>query len=100
VENRAAEMTEWQSMAKTDVVAQILEVARRNSTIRQDTISSDAYLSRPQTRDYLSMMTENDLLKYDDHSKSYRATRKGDAFLKTYRQLGNFIELIDEEIGL
>ena len=96
----AAEVSGWQSFVKTDVVAKILEAAQQNGGINQDTISGDAYLSRPQTNDYLSLMTNNDLLTYDSASKTYGTTRKGDAFLKTYRQMGAFIDLIDEEIGL
>jgi predicted transcriptional regulator len=45
-------------------------------------------------------MTRNELLRYDSVSKTYRTTRKGDAFLKTYQQMGDFINLIDEELGL
>jgi predicted transcriptional regulator len=97
---KAAEVNDWQSVAKTDVVARILETAQRDTEIGQETISTDAYLSRPQTSEYLSLMTRNELLKYDSSSKTYRTTRKGDAFLKTYQQMGDFINLIDEELGL
>ena len=97
---KAAEVSDWRLVAKTDVVARILETARRDTVIGQETISTDAYLSRPQTNEYLSLMTQNELLKYDSSSKTYRTTRKGDAFLKTYQQMGDFINLIDEELGL
>ncbi len=97
---KGAEVSDWQSLVKMDIVAQILETAEQYAEIGQDTISSDAYLSRPQTSEYLSLMTRNDLLSYDTLSKTYRTTRKGDAFLKTYRQMGDFIDLIDEEIRL
>jgi predicted transcriptional regulator len=97
---KAAEIADWQSLVKTDVVARILEAAQKHREIGQDIISNDAYLSRPQTSDYLSLMIRNDLLKYDNGSKTYRITKKGDAFLRTYQQMGDFINLIDEEIGL
>jgi predicted transcriptional regulator len=97
---KAAGDVDWQLIVKTDVVAKILETAQRDSEIGQDTISTDAYLSRPQTNEYLSLMTRNDLLKYDAGSKTYKSTRKGDAFLRTYQEMGHFINLIDEEIGL
>ena len=96
----AAEVSDWESLVKTDVVAKILEAVYQNSEIGQDTISCDAYLSRPQTNEYLFLMARNDLLKYDSTSKTYTMTRKGNAFLKTYHQMGAFIDLIDEEIGL
>jgi predicted transcriptional regulator len=97
---KAAGTVDWQLIVKTDVVAKILEAAHRDNEIGQDTISTDAYLSRPQTSEYLSLMTRNDLLKYDAGSKTYKSTRKGDAFLRTYEEMGHFISLIDEEIGL
>ncbi|HEV8386127.1 MAG TPA: winged helix-turn-helix domain-containing protein [Nitrososphaera sp.] len=97
---KAAGTVDWQLIVKTDVVAKILEAAQRDNEIGQDTISTDAYLSRPQTNEYLSLMTRNDLLKYDAGSKIYKSTRKGDAFLRTYQEMGHFISLIDEEIGL
>ena len=96
----AVELTDWQSIVKPEVVARILEAAQRDSEIGQETISNDAYLSRPQTNEYLSLMARNDLLEYDASSKTYTTTRKGDGFLKTYQQMGDFINLIDEEIGL
>lgn len=97
---RTAGFGEWQLSAKTDVVAKILETAHRARELGQEDISGDAYLSRPETSEYLSLMTRNDLLKYNAHSKTYKTTRKGDAFLRTYQQLGDFISMIDEEIGL
>ena len=97
---KSAGAVDWQLIVKTDVVAKILESAHRENQICKYTISTDAYLSRPQTNEYLSLMTRNDLLKYDAGSKTYKSTRKGDAFLRTYQEMGHFINLIDEEIGL
>jgi hypothetical protein len=45
-------------------------------------------------------MSRNDLLKYDKASGTYKSTRKGEAYLKTYRQTQEFFQLIDEELGL
>ena len=97
---KAAGSVDWQLAVKTDIVARILEFAQRDSEISRENISTDAYLSRPQTYEYLKFMARNDLLKYDAGSKTYRSTRKGDAFLRTYQEMGHFINLIDEEIGL
>lgn len=97
---KAAGSVEWQLVVKTDVVAKILEIGQRDSLIGRENMSTDAYLSRPQTNEYLTLMARNDLVRYDAGSKTYRNTRKGDAFLRTYQEMGHFINLIDEEIGL
>jgi predicted transcriptional regulator len=97
---KAVRSVDWQLVIKTDVVARILEIAERDNKISKENISTDAYLSRPQTNEYLSLMTRNELLSYDADSKAYKSTRKGDAFLRTYQERGHFISLIDEEIGL
>ncbi|MGI0028610.1 MAG: winged helix-turn-helix domain-containing protein [Nitrososphaera sp.] len=81
-------------------VAHILETAKRGAGLREGGLQSDEYLSLSQVNDCLSLMQKNDLIKFDMDSKSYRATRKGEAFLRTYQALGEFIDLIDEEIGL
>lgn len=80
-------------------VAHILETAKRGSGLSEVDLRANEFLS-PQLNNCLSLMQKNDLLKFDMVSKSYVATRKGEAFLKTYQALGEFIDLIDEEIGL
>lgn len=88
------------SFYNSDVVARILDTFRDNTNVGPETISCDACLSRPQTNDYLSLMAKNDLLRYNPTTGTYRSTKKGATFLRTYRQMGVFIDLIDEEIGL
>jgi predicted transcriptional regulator len=97
---KATGSVDWQLIIKTDVVAKILEIAERDSEINKENILTDAYLSRPQTNECLSLMTRNELLSYNSESKAYKSTRKGDAFLRSYQEMGHFISLIDEEIGL
>ncbi len=95
---KGAEVSNLDSFSRIDVVAQILESAYRSSVIERTRISSE--LSSSQTQEYLSLMTKNELLKYDAASKTFKVTRKGEGFLRTYRQMGEFIDLIQEEIGL
>jgi predicted transcriptional regulator len=97
---KAAEVDNLDSSARTDIVARILETAQMSDGVAQQRLSRDAYLSHLDLDEFLSLMTRNDLLTYDMTSKTYRTTRKGDAFLKTHRQMGEFIDLIEEEIGL
>jgi predicted transcriptional regulator len=89
---------EFQMLPKKDIVAQILHAVRSNDV---PAVKDRTELpSIPQLSEYLSLMSRNDLLKYDKASGTYKSTRKGEAYLKTYRQTQEFIQLIDEELGL
>ena len=84
----------------TDTVAQILKAAKNRQEIQTDAAQEVPYLQDASAAELLSMMAKADLLRFDNRHGTYHTTRKGQAFLKTYRRLGEFIELIDEEIGL
>jgi predicted transcriptional regulator len=86
---------------RTDVVASILETAEDDTTdVGRGKISSETSLSNDEIDDYLSIMTKQELLRYDTIARTYRTTRKGRAYLKKYRDMGEFISIIQEEIGL
>ncbi len=97
---KATEVENLVPGARTDMVARILETAQQSDGVVQQRLSRDAYLSHLDLYEFLSLMTRNDLLTFDTASNAYRTTRKGDAFLKAHRQMGEFIDLIEEEIGL
>ena len=97
---KAAEVENLVPGARTDMVARILETAQLSDGASHHRLSRDAYLSHVELDDCLSLMTRNDLLTFDSASETYRTTRKGDVFLKAHRQMGEFIDLIEEEIGL
>jgi len=97
---KAARVSDLESNARTNVVADILEKVQRGAGIAQADMLRKDYISSQQVSGYLSLMTKNELLRYDPELKVYKMTRKGDAFLRMHRQMGEFIDLIDEEIGL
>jgi predicted transcriptional regulator len=97
---RATEVDSLVPDARTDIVARILEAAKQSDGAIQHRLSRDAYLSHLDLDEFLSLMTRNDLLTFEVVSNTYRTTRKGDAFLRTHHQMGEFIDLIEEEIGL
>jgi predicted transcriptional regulator len=82
------------------MVARILEMAQQSDGAVQQRMAHNSYLSHLDLDAFLSLMTRNDLLTFDAASRTYRTTRKGDAFLKAHRQMDEFIDLIEEEIGL
>jgi predicted transcriptional regulator len=97
---KAAEVENLVPGARIDMVARILETAQQADGAVQQRMARDAYLSHLDLESLLSLMTRNDLLTFDAASETYRTTGKGDAFLKAHRQMGDFIDLIEEEIGL
>lgn len=73
--------------SRTDIVSQILEAANGGAT--KTKIMYKAYLSYAQLKDYLSVMTENDLLKHNVAERQYRTTEKGIKYLRAYGQMNN-----------
>lgn len=51
-----------------------------------------AYLSFGQIKEYLSVLTENDLLSYDAHTQTFKTTKRGLMFLKAYNQMHYMIK--------
>ena len=73
--------------SRTDIVTQILQAANGGST--KTKIMYKAYLSYAQLKEYLSILIENDLLKYSEGEQIYKTTEKGLKFLKVYDQMSD-----------
>ena len=75
--------------SRTDIVAQILEAANgsdgRGAT--QAKIMYKAFLRHAQLNEYLTIMVENRLLKYDQRERLYKTTEKSNMFLRLYNQV-------------
>ena len=82
--------------SRTDIVAQILEIANGNSSCNGESsranktkIMYGAYLSYAQLKEYLGVMLESGLLEQDPaNNQFYRTTQKGWQFLKLYNSIG------------
>ena len=46
-----------------------------------------AYLSFPQLKEYLQVLTDGGLLEYVKEERTYNTTEKGKRFLKMYREV-------------
>lgn len=84
----------------SNIVATIIELVHANQAASMTEIRHKVRISAAGISQYLLLMRKNGLVKYDEPSGSYKITRKGEAFLKTHRQMGEFIDIIREEIGL
>ena len=71
-----------------DIVTQILEItANGGSNTTKSKIRDGAFLSHAQLKNYLTILTESDLLQYDDGLNKVTITEAGIRFLKIYNQI-------------
>jgi predicted transcriptional regulator len=54
---------------------------------------SKVFLSHHQVNEYLRILTESDLLRYDFVRQTYKTTEKGLRFLKIYNQKYQMIKI-------
>ena len=70
-------------------MAQILEAANGGAT--KTKIMYKAYLSYAQLKEYLAVLTENELLEHVPMEHVYKTTEKGIKFLRTFNQMGQLV---------
>ena len=76
--------------SRTDIVVQILEAANDGGGsdggggATQAKIMYKAFLPYAQLKEYLTIMVENGLLKYDQREQLYKTTEKSNMFLRLY----------------
>jgi predicted transcriptional regulator len=83
--------------SRTEIVVQILEIANGGSGgydedddgVFQTKIMHKALLRYAQLKEYLKVLTENDLLSYDSASRKFKTTQKGRMFLEFYNKMSN-----------
>jgi predicted transcriptional regulator len=73
--------------SQSDIVAQILEAANCSDGATQTKIMYNAFLPYAQLKEYLTLMVENGLLKYDQREQIYKTTEKSNRFLRLYNQI-------------
>jgi predicted transcriptional regulator len=81
---------------RLDIVSQILEVANSGSEggdgATKNKLMYELSLSHAQLNEYVTLLTERDLLHYDRQTHTLRITEKGLRFLKTYNQMYDMIK--------
>jgi predicted transcriptional regulator len=82
---------------RLDIVSQILEVANSGGSgggdgATKNKLMYEVSLSHAQLNEYVTILTERDLLHYDRQTHTLRITEKGLRFLKTYKQMDDMIK--------
>jgi predicted transcriptional regulator len=83
---------------RTDIAALILDAADGGAA--KTKIMYRAFLSYAQLKEYLGVLLENGLLRFQEGEQLFKTTEKGMRFLELYNQVGELIssknELIEE----
>lgn len=72
--------------SRTDIISQILDTANGGGATKTK-ILYKASLSQNELKEYLTLLTQSDLLIYDVQTHTFMTTEKGLQFLKTYYQI-------------
>jgi predicted transcriptional regulator len=79
--------------SRTDIISQILEAANGGDATRSK-IMYKAFLSYSQLKEYLTVLTESDLLSYDQETHTFKTTEKGLRFLQIYNRISDVIKAL------
>jgi predicted transcriptional regulator len=86
------------SRSRSEIVSQILEVANGSGCVGDDVgatktdILYKVFLSHDQLKEYLMVLTENDLLCYYGETQTYKTTEKGRMFLQAYNHINQILK--------
>jgi predicted transcriptional regulator len=76
--------------SRTEIISVILDAANGGAT--KTKIMYRAFLSYAQMKEYLRVLTENNLLNYNVDTQTFKTTEKGLRFLDTFNQMDSMIK--------
>jgi predicted transcriptional regulator len=68
--------------SRVDILCAILSVSAEGA--RKSEIKAYAYVASPQIKEYMNLLLDNDMLKYNTKSRKYYTTEKGHRLTKLY----------------
>jgi predicted transcriptional regulator len=77
--------------SRIEIISVILEAANGGGTTKTK-IMYHAFLSYAQMKEYLRVLTENNLLSYDVDTRTFKTTENGLRFLDAYNQMEGMIK--------
>lgn len=81
---------EMANRSLTEITIHILEVVKGygdNEGLSLTNIMNKLFLSHEQTKEYLMLLIEDDLLSYDLTMRTFKTTEKGLTFLQSYNKI-------------
>jgi predicted transcriptional regulator len=76
--------------SRTEIVCNILDATNGGGATKTK-IMYKAFLSYAQLKEYLSVLTENNLIEYLDGTQNYKTTEKGLNYLKLHNAIGELL---------
>jgi len=76
--------------SRTEIVGNILDAA--NGGASKTKIMYTAFLSYNQSKEYISILIENNLIEYLDGTHKFKTTEKGLNFLKMHNEIGELLQ--------
>lgn len=77
--------------SRTEIVCNILDAANGRAT--KTKIMYKAFLSYAQLKEYLSVLTENNLIEYLDGTQTFKTTEKGLNYLKMHKEISELLSI-------
>lgn len=77
---------------RTEIVTQILDIANGPEDVTKTKIMYRAFISYHQIQEYLELLSENNLLRYDSITHTYKTTAKGTRLLQLCNELEGMIK--------
>jgi predicted transcriptional regulator len=77
--------------SRTEIVAMILDAANGGGGETKTKIMYFAFLSYNQVKEYLSVLTANNLIEYLDGANKFKTTEKGLNYLKMHNEIGELL---------
>jgi predicted transcriptional regulator len=79
--------------SKIDIISLILQAANGDDYATKTKIMYKVFLNYTQLKEFLTVLTESDLLRYDFLRHTFKTTEKGLRFLKTYNQMDKIMKV-------
>ena len=81
-----------QYRSRTEIVTRILEIVNNGRSFGDEGVSkakimNKAFLNHAQLQQYLLMLTERDLIRYDGQTRTFKTAEKGLSFLRAYDEI-------------
>jgi predicted transcriptional regulator len=84
--------------SRTEIISQILDAANGAVNVTKTRLMYKVFLSQSQLKEYLELLTENELIHYDIITRTFKTTQKGLKFLHLYNKI-NEVLIEKEEQG-
>jgi predicted transcriptional regulator len=83
--------------SRTEIISQILDTANGGG-ITKTKLMYKVFLSHDQLKEYLTVLSQSDLLSYDFVNRTFKTTEKGLRFLNLYNQIEQLMKEEQQQI--